>query len=469
MFWEETTDTFLLPDPEDVFVVDQDDLETAECASSCSLAPELDENDNNETEAKEKKAKRRAAVAAASRATRAKKKRQLEDLRDQHIKLKQEREEFLSKIAELQMNVQSLRNAGSTDLRMENDLLRAELKEHKAFIAQLKRVADGLPTTNISKRVLMLRGANSAVSQVLGLLSTSMVDPSWTAGNILKYPQIKMKYQRLPHGSTSKTARRVTFRLDIPFAPIPAEGIAEVIWNTWEKADLAERLNKHLHKNISVAIKEIDIGLGTDFHTETRVFHKVDANENGSNNSRIQACYYRETRPAYSKTKNVKSSPDPRVDAVVDTVLVLTGRQDDFSLSSFPTTTTSCNVSEDAPVEESAVTEATVNSKEGSGTCPGIVLASTSTQHGSDLKPLQKGVVRVQSAVLEGYVFRKLDGGCAFTYVTSLPINSGTGKFLSVSEADGVINDQGFFTSAWEQVITEMISIIADSVPGFGI
>ena len=63
------------------------------------------------------------------------------------------------------MNVQSLRNAGSTDLRMENDLLRAELKEHKAFIAQLKRVADGLPTTNISKRVLMLRGANSAVSQ----------------------------------------------------------------------------------------------------------------------------------------------------------------------------------------------------------------------------------------------------------------------------------------------------------------
>ena len=82
------------------------------------------------------------------------------------------------------MKVQALRETGSIDLRMENDLLRAELGEHKQFISQFKRIADGIPTTKSAKRVMSKQGADTAIAQLLGLASTSSVDSSWQAGYV---------------------------------------------------------------------------------------------------------------------------------------------------------------------------------------------------------------------------------------------------------------------------------------------
>mmetsp|Transcript_6594 Transcript_6594/g.7548 ORF Transcript_6594/g.7548 Transcript_6594/m.7548 type:complete len:542 (-) Transcript_6594:2232-3857(-) len=438
----------------------------------------------------DKKAKRRAAVAAASRATRAKRKRELEELKQKNKRLELEREAFLNTIAELQMNVQALRETGSIDLRMENDLLRAELNEHKKFISQFKSVADGLPTTKNGKRVLMLQGADTAVSQVLGLISTSMVDPSWRHGRIASYPQMRMRYQRLPHGSTCKSAKRLTFRIDLPFIPVSAEELAEIMWSVWVESDLAMRVNKHFNQGVSVAIKEVDIGLGKDFDTQPGVFPKPGKNKNGgaSERGRIKAYYYRETRPerpklteANENEKTDKSKDDmyqkhilPPTElkvanpggAVVDTVLVLTGRQADVSLSSFPPDF----VEGTNPVDESEKANEKVKAISGTkGTVPAVVLASTSTQHSLDIEPLRPGVARIQSAVLEGSAIRKLKGGCAFTGIYSYPLNPNTTDpaFLSTTQGDGIVNDDGYFTPVWEEIIKEMVSIIAENVPGF--
>mmetsp|Transcript_8898 Transcript_8898/g.10174 ORF Transcript_8898/g.10174 Transcript_8898/m.10174 type:complete len:477 (+) Transcript_8898:223-1653(+) len=465
MFWEESLDSSLLIIPEG------DDIHQHLPAGQIPqqiLTPNPRDNvaEKGQTEdstqmkstpvqemSEEKRAKRRAAVAAASRATRAKKKRQLEELRDQHIRLTQEREDFLSTIADLQMNVMALRESGSIDLRLENDLLRAELQEHKQFIGQLRRVVDGLPTTHLGKRVLMLRGADTATSQTLGLLSTSMFDPTWNPGKIVRFPQIRMHYQRLPHGSIYQNAKRVTFRVDLPFVPVKAEDFAEVIWSVWEESDLAERLNKHFHKGVSVDIKELDIGLGEEFNTPKGTFlnkeaQKIDGNEgeNETTRGRIKACYYRETRPSKRRTKKKED------DAVVDTVLVLSGKETEVPLSSFPS--------------DPSFNEGEVERTNQKGTVPAIVLSSTSTQHSKDIEPLQKGVYRVQSAAIEGYVFRRAPGGCFCTSIYSLPVNMGKGKSLSVSAADGIITDRGCFTTAWEQAIQEMISIVGDNSPG---
>mmetsp|Transcript_11493 Transcript_11493/g.14316 ORF Transcript_11493/g.14316 Transcript_11493/m.14316 type:complete len:390 (-) Transcript_11493:2403-3572(-) len=375
---------------------------------------------------------------------------------------------------------------------MENDLLRAELNEHKKFISQFKSVADGLPTTKNGKRVLMLQGADTAVSQVLGLLSTSMVDPSWRHGRVKPWPMMKMRYQRLPHGSNSKTAKRLTFRVDLPFLPVQAEELAEILWSVWVESDLAMRINKHFNQGVSVAIKEVDIGLGKDFDTKPGVFPKPRKKPEGGESSntergRIKAYYYRETRPEKLKMTESKELSDPASKekdyqnnilppaelkvanpggAVVDTVLVLTGRQADVSLSSFPP---------EDPQNASAQEQLTkanekVKARSGTkGTTPAVVLASTSTQHSLDIEPLRPGIARIQSAVLEGSVIRKLKGGCSFTGIYSYPLNPNTSDpaFLSATQSDGIVDDNGFFTKVWEDIITEMINIISENVPGF--
>ena len=116
--------------------------------------------------------RKKAAVAAASRATRAKKKREMDELRKRNVELLKERQEFRKIVANLQLKAQANRKAGEIDLETENKLLRAELQEHKSFIAQFKQLADGIPVSTTAKHVAMLKGAKAAVGQVLGLLNT---------------------------------------------------------------------------------------------------------------------------------------------------------------------------------------------------------------------------------------------------------------------------------------------------------
>jgi len=114
----------------------------------------------------EKVKKRRQQIAAASRASRARRKRELEDLRDENKRLREERSQFLSKIGELQMKVEHMRERGSTDMRVENELLRAQLEEHKRFVSCFKKLCDGAPTSLNARHMIYKQGSDSAQEQI---------------------------------------------------------------------------------------------------------------------------------------------------------------------------------------------------------------------------------------------------------------------------------------------------------------
>lgn len=129
-------------------------------------------NPQGEEKVKEEVLTKRKKAVLASKATREKKKRQINELRRSNEELMKERMEFTRIIADLQLQAQADRIAGEIDLETENELLRAELQEHKRFIAQFKRVADGSPVSNTEKYAALLKGAKAAVGQVVGLLHT---------------------------------------------------------------------------------------------------------------------------------------------------------------------------------------------------------------------------------------------------------------------------------------------------------
>ena len=118
---------------------------------------------------------KRKKALIASRTNREKRKRQINELKKSNAELFKERMAFRKIVADLQLQVQANREAGKIDLETENELLRAELREHKTFIAQFKSITDGTPVSNAQKHLAALQGANAANGQVLGVLHTRYV------------------------------------------------------------------------------------------------------------------------------------------------------------------------------------------------------------------------------------------------------------------------------------------------------
>ena len=475
--WEEELDFFGMPDANRM-------------VSALSGMGRKDGDGLSEEERRNQK--RRAAVAAASRATRAKRKKELEDLKKKNQDLEREKEQYLDKIAELQMQVQTKRDSGAVDLSMENELLRAELNEHKNFISMFKSVADGVPTTASAKRVICMQGADTAVAQVLGLLSTSLVDPSWKQGRIRNYPGINLMYQRLPHGSRAEEAKRVTLRVDVPHIPRDAEGIMRSFYKTWCNADLSERLSNHFGE-VSKEIKEIDTGLDeldqtpdqeirVYYYREKRTLIRRSAKGKGKNKSK--AAEGKGGGAAKRAAKRSRYSKGPVVNT--DTLLLLTSKKTNVPLSSFlpfsrntpaPTPGQPLKETQTAATGQGHGQSQTVgaapgvdsSSKEGgtTGGVPAYVVASTSTQHNTEIQPVQPGVHRIRSVLLEGVVLRPVDGGTLLSAIYSYPLKSTQSdeeetEFLSERHASGWVDDDGFMTDVCEASLTELIKILAE-------
>lgn len=433
------------------------------------------------TDEERRNQKRRAAVAAASRATRAKRKKELEDLKKKNEDLEREKEQYLDKIAELQMQVQTKRDSGAVDLSMENELLRAELNEHKNFISMFKSVADGVPTTASAKRVICMQGADTAVAQILGLLSTSLVDPSWKQGQIRNYPGIRLMYQRLPHGSKAEQAKRITLRVDVPLIPREADGLMKSFWKTWCDADLSERLSHHFGE-VSKEIKEIDTGLDdldqspdqdikVYYYREKRTLIKRSARGKSKSKGADAAARRTAKRARYSKGPVVNT----------DTLLLLTSKKTKVPLSSFlpatrtlplPSVTLQTEEAEAAVQHGQTQTAAhSVGTDKGesgmTGAVPAYVVASTSTQHNTEIQPVEPGVHRIRSVLLEGVVLRPVEGGTMLSAIYSYPLKSTQSEeeeseFLSERHASGWVDDDGFMTDVCEASLTELIKILAE-------
>ena len=69
-----------------------------------------------------------------------------------------------------------MRERGSTDMKVENELLRAQLEEHKRFVSCFKSLCDGAPPTLNAKHKIYKGGSDSAQAHVLGLISQSQMD-----------------------------------------------------------------------------------------------------------------------------------------------------------------------------------------------------------------------------------------------------------------------------------------------------
>jgi len=204
----------------------------------------------------EKKAARRKQIAAASRLSRARRKQELEDLREENKKLREERLAFMGKIGDLQVKVENMREMGSTDMRVENALLCAQLEEHKRFVACFKNVCDGVPTTLNAKHLIYKQGSDAAQAQVLGLISQSLAD-QWIPGNIP--PEANIPYQNFQfhfkfkndYGEKSSNSKikgepnprqRLNVRIDVSFPGFGADSVADFVWNSLSNTDMQQRL-----------------------------------------------------------------------------------------------------------------------------------------------------------------------------------------------------------------------------------
>lgn len=213
----------------------------------------------NEDDA-EKKAKRRKQIAAASRMSRARRKRELEDLRDENERLREERSQFLAKIGELQLKVESLREQGSTDMRIENELLRAQLEEHKRFVACFKRLSEGAPSSVNARHAIYKQGADTAQAHVLGLVSQSQAD-NWKQATVpleadLPYQNLSVFYKFIdeygsvkkedgpsgPDATPEKPRRRLNVRVDVLFPGIDAASLSEFFWESFSNTATQQRL-----------------------------------------------------------------------------------------------------------------------------------------------------------------------------------------------------------------------------------
>lgn len=102
-----------------------------------------------------------------------------------------------------------------------------------------------------------------------------------------------------------------------------------------------------------------------------------------------------------------------------------------------------------------------------------IVLASTSTQHSLGLIPVEEGVNRIRSALLEGYVVRRVEGGVSITILISHPsklkneLQHMKGrKKKNIRVEQSLVNDDGSLHDMWVNVLNENFEIMKEKLSG---
>ena len=142
-------------------------------------------NQRSSSSSEDEKARKRASVAAASRKLRMKRKLEKTELKNRNEELEEEQKNFNKTIADLQLEIQTLRGTscsfGKSDLKLENLLLRAEVKRHKTLVNHLRYLTNYFPEYEFSakdKVEITKNVVESAIGQMLGLLYTSIMDQS---------------------------------------------------------------------------------------------------------------------------------------------------------------------------------------------------------------------------------------------------------------------------------------------------
>ena len=240
-------------------------LPNATTAEQYNTEPRTGMNQQDKLKSEAERRKRRALVAAASRATRAKRKKEKEYLKERNQRLEIEREKYLQKIAQLQPEVQMLRDNGAIDLAKENDLLRTEIRKHKAFIFNIvSATKQAVDVTPEEKYRHIKNGVDSGIGQVVGLAYTSVADTKTWFDSSLKAESgtLNARVQLLPIESAQTNPKRVNIRVDMPDRPENPEQLRAKLWHTWLEPSFVQRMTKALFSDDKIQVDYEEISLG---------------------------------------------------------------------------------------------------------------------------------------------------------------------------------------------------------------
>mmetsp|Transcript_17300 Transcript_17300/g.20803 ORF Transcript_17300/g.20803 Transcript_17300/m.20803 type:complete len:481 (-) Transcript_17300:89-1531(-) len=374
-----------------------------------------------------KKLKRRKQIAAASRASRARRKRELEDLREENKRLREERSQFLSKIGELQMKVENMRERGSLDMRVENELLRAQLMEHKRFVSCFKHLCDGAPTTINARHIIYKQGSDSAQAHVLGLISQSVAD-NWVEATIpaeaeIPYQNFSMRYKfkadygenpttsmengmLMPSMSNSKVRQRLNVRIDLTYPGLDTATVSDFLWSSMSDTSVQQRLYN---------IKGIEL---------TQLADDMPDKD-------TKMVYYREKWDAPKKDQ--------------DWVMICNRRRRDLPKS---TLTVPCK-------------DTKSKSKQGIGKVNSVVLALQTTQH--SVAPQFHNANRITSMFAQGAVTWNVGGDARLCVVFSFPDDF---KIKAVEGFQEVIHPDGTLTLKFAEVLKEFNQMLDEHQGG---
>mmetsp|Transcript_2812 Transcript_2812/g.6569 ORF Transcript_2812/g.6569 Transcript_2812/m.6569 type:complete len:581 (+) Transcript_2812:894-2636(+) len=187
--------------------------------------------------------RRREQIARASRKAREKRKNQVSELQEENDRLRNERAGFLKTIDDLQRKVNEFRSAGQVNVQMENDLLRAQLREHKEFLRGCFQLQHGLPSSDVAFKHLYTQGQSFAQTHVHSILSQSAQE-SWVP---TKFPS--SYFETLTPGYNVTACHRkidtpnnkcMMLRIDFAFKDLSADIVAEAYWRMWSDAEMVQ-------------------------------------------------------------------------------------------------------------------------------------------------------------------------------------------------------------------------------------
>lgn len=189
--------------------------------------------------------RRRQQIAKASRKAREKRKQAMDELKKDNAKLRQERMTFLNKINELQAKVNEMRSNGECDVQLENELLRAQLQEHKRFLGSCFKLHYGIPSSNKTRQNLNEQASSFAETYVQSLLSRSSVEQDWVETEI---PTDHSKYLKKGFNCTGihkfvhSPAKCLHLRFDLVFRDVSIDTVANVYWSMWTNPDYVRKM-----------------------------------------------------------------------------------------------------------------------------------------------------------------------------------------------------------------------------------
>eukprot|EP00516_Mucochytrium_quahogii_P009461 CAMPEP_0203766676 /NCGR_PEP_ID=MMETSP0099_2-20121227/555_1 /ASSEMBLY_ACC=CAM_ASM_000209 /TAXON_ID=96639 /ORGANISM=" , Strain NY0313808BC1" /LENGTH=438 /DNA_ID=CAMNT_0050663063 /DNA_START=392 /DNA_END=1708 /DNA_ORIENTATION=- len=196
--------------------------------------------------------------------TRARRKRELVQLRNENKCLRQERTEFLSKIEQLEKENQEGLISLGVDVASENHLLRAQLEEHRNFIARFTTSLNGIsPKLETgSEEVIYREGADAAQSYLTSLISQSQQD--WlrlrvpdriSEIGVLQSVQMSYRFKTDFFGEKEKGEKmRLNIRFDALLGNTKPEVAADLFWRTFSNQDVQQRL----YKSTNIAVQPIE-------------------------------------------------------------------------------------------------------------------------------------------------------------------------------------------------------------------